>query len=236
MNKKIEDQSRIKLPNHTHPSDYVIDAQPRTYDPEFISQISSKMQVPHRIGVGSDFDPEENGFVHQDLQAATHFVGMTVPDRIILAGDSHHIALKQDLSLDFPGASQTSTDSSSHVELITPPRTLTLEERFPVVEETDDQKLIAAHGIGPALGHRASNGHIGGFTVPYDPGVNLHDPVLLNEEDEGTLLRTQVAKLTRRIQVIEQDNQKRANRELILYPVILGYFLWKILGWMTRDR
>lgn len=44
----------------------------------------------HRIGVGSDFDLEENGFVHQDLQAATHFVGMTVPDRIILAGISSY--------------------------------------------------------------------------------------------------------------------------------------------------
>lgn len=76
------------------------------------------------------------------------------------SGDSHHIALKQDLSLDFPGASQASTDSSSHVELITPPRTLTLEERFPVVEETDDQKLIAVQGVGRALGHRASNGHM----------------------------------------------------------------------------
>lgn len=28
--------------------------------------------------------------------------------------------------------------------------------------------------------------------VPYDPGVNLHEPVLLNEENEATLLRTQV--------------------------------------------
>jgi hypothetical protein len=43
----LQEPGRIKLPDHSQPSDYR-DVQPKTYDPEFISQISSKMQVPDR--------------------------------------------------------------------------------------------------------------------------------------------------------------------------------------------
>ncbi|BFZ11073.1 hypothetical protein BsWGS_14113 [Bradybaena similaris] len=214
MSENKEGPGNIRLPDHTQPSDYR-DVHPKTYDPEFISQISSRMQVPDRISVGgSDYDGKQNGFVHPDLPANAQFVGMTVPDRIILAA---------------------SESLSSYVGLITPPRTLTLEERFPVVEETDDHKMMAARGNMAGRETKISNGHING-PVPYDPGVNLHDSVLLNEENETTLLRTQMAKLTRRVQVIEDDNQKRATRELVMYPLILGYFMWKILSWFTRDR
>ncbi|XP_059176165.1 mitochondrial fission factor homolog B-like isoform X1 [Physella acuta] len=271
-------EEKIKLPDHTQPSDYS-DVHPKTYDPEFISQISSKMQVPDRISVGSHYDTRENGYVNSEISA--NFAAMSVPDRIILGAevefngnseedgdeasvkdhpwdrdpyqqcsvmhvpytlvvgghdsttrDNHHIALKQDLDLDLP--SNAHLHDMSYVGLITPPRTLTLEERFPVVEETDDQKMMAGN-TGASKVKLGANGHIAG-PVPYDPGVNLNDSVLLNEENEATLLRTQVAKLTRRVQVIEQDNQRRAGRELVMYPIILGYFLWKFLGWLTRDR
>ncbi|BFZ11074.1 hypothetical protein BsWGS_14114 [Bradybaena similaris] len=284
MSENKEGPGNIRLPDHTQPSDYR-DVHPKTYDPEFISQISSRMQVPDRISVGgSDYDGKQNGFVHPDLPANAQFVGMTVPDRIILAvdgkfnktgktwtkyavgrnpcddcypqypdmnvpyrltldrgspeteGDNLHIALKQDFIMDHSVNSSAASESlSSYVGLITPPRTLTLEERFPVVEETDDHKMMAARGNMAGRETKISNGHING-PVPYDPGVNLHDSVLLNEENETTLLRTQMAKLTRRVQVIEDDNQKRATRELVMYPLILGYFMWKILSWFTRDR
>jgi hypothetical protein len=229
-----EETGRIKLPDHSQPSDYM-DVQPRTYDPEFISQISSKMQVPDRIALGgSEYNRRQNGFVHHDLASATQFVGMTVPDRIVLAGENNHIALRQDLILDLPGSSSAS-ESLSYVGLLTPPRNLTLEERFPVVEDTDDHKMLAANGDMAGRDYTNSNGHAVG-PLPYDPGVNLHDSVLLNEENEVTLVRTQVAKLSRRVHVIEEDNQKRATRELVMYPLILGYFMWKILSWIIRDR
>ncbi|CAG5126767.1 unnamed protein product [Candidula unifasciata] len=231
-----QEEGHIKLPDHTQPSDY-LDIHSKTYDPEFISQISSRMQVPDRIAVGgSEYSGKQNGFIHQEFPANAQFVGMTVPDRIILAGDNLHIALKQDLILDLPGNSPAASESlSSYIGMITPPRTLTLEERFPVVEETDDHKMMAARGNMAVRDAKINNSHLNG-PVPYDPGVNLHDSVLLNEENETTLLRTQVAKLTRRVQVIEEDNQKRATRELVMYPLILGYFMWKILSWLTRDR
>ncbi|KAH9492541.1 hypothetical protein Btru_025766 [Bulinus truncatus] len=220
----------IKLPDHTQPSDYS-DVQPKTYDPEFISQISSKMQVPDRISVGSEYDTRD--IKPSDFADVSSFVRMTVPDRIVLAGDNQHIGLRQDLDLDLPADGHKISDMS-YVGLITPPRILTLEERFPIVEVTDEKKLIEAQ-VGSTKQSIIANGHVVG-PVPYDPGVSLNESVLLNEENEATLLRTQVAKLTRRVQVIEQDNQRRASRELVMYPLILGYFLWKLLGWFTRDR
>lgn len=72
--------------------------------------------------------------------------------------------------------------------------------------------------------------------MSYIPGKSPHDSVLYNEEDEGTSLKTQIGKLTRRIAVIEEDNQRRAQRELILYPAIMSYILWKILSWFFRSR
>lgn len=63
------------------PSDFT-DVQPRTYDPDFISDISNKMQVPERIAMG-DRDLSENGYMLDDHSVTRP---MNVPDRIILTG------------------------------------------------------------------------------------------------------------------------------------------------------
>lgn len=232
-----EENGHIHLPDHTRPSDYS-DVQPSTYDPDYISQISSKMQVPHRISVGPSMDRQMNG--HGEMDARTHFVGMSVPDKIVVAGDNQHIGMRQDLALDLSPNAAPSPEGLSYVGLITPPRVLTLDETFPSVEEHQEdsktQQQSTEMGEGIVATHGAVNGGLVGLPVPYDPGVSLQDSLLLNEEDEATLLRTQVAKLTRRVQVMEQESQRRAQREMVLYPVLLGYFLWKILGFFARDR
>lgn len=228
----------MRLPDHNLPSDYS-DVQPSSYDPEYISDISSKMQVPHRLGVGAESDYSNGGFgmngAPQNLQY--QYTGMSVPDKIIVAGGNQHIGgQRQELYMDTPSA-QMSTESLSYVGLMTPPHTLTLEERFPHIEDIDEAKQYDKSANSAMVVRQASvgNGEIAG-PVPYAPGVNHHDPLLLNEENEASLLRTQVSKLTRRVQVIEQDNGKRAQRELVLYPVIIGYFFWKVLGWLTKDQ
>ncbi|RUS87474.1 hypothetical protein EGW08_004728 [Elysia chlorotica] len=231
-------RGRIHLPDHTQPSDYS-DVQPSSYDPDYISQISSKMQVPHRISVGPSGMRQMNG--HGEYDAKTQFVGMSVPDKIVVAGDDQHIGMRQDLALDFSPNAAAAPEGLSYVGLITPPRVLTLDEAFPQVEENQDVGRTQQHkpmeyGKESVANQRAVNGGLVGLPVPYDPGVSLHDSLLLNEEDEATLLRTQVAKLTRRVQVMEQDGQRRAQREMVLYPFLLGYFLWKVLGFFARDR
>ncbi|XP_041361059.1 uncharacterized protein LOC121377217 isoform X2 [Gigantopelta aegis] len=202
----------------TMPADYS-NAQSNSYDPDFISDIGHRMQIPDRISMDGNTDLRggQNRF-------PSH---MFVPDRILVAGDEKHIGLKSGLqTLDFSNVGPSS-DSMSYVGLITPPRTLTLEERFPIVEETEMQSL---NKIPPKL---ESNGLA---PMPYTPGISPNDMVLLNEEDETTLLRTQVAKIARRLTVMEQDNQRRANRELFLYPAVFGYFMMKVLWWFFKSR
>ncbi|KAK3790196.1 hypothetical protein RRG08_007801 [Elysia crispata] len=231
------DNGRIRLPDHTQPSDYS-DVQPSSYDPDYISQISSKMQVPHRISMGPGSEMHMNG--HGELQAKTQFVGMSVPDKIVVAGDDQHIGMRQDLALDLSPNAAPAPEGLSYVGLITPPRVLTLEENFPLVEEhiedSRTQHKSMEDGKEYKTSHGAVNGGLAGIPVPYDPGVSLNDSLLLNEEDEATLLRTQVAKLTRRVQVMEQDSQRRAQREMVLYPFLLGYFMWKFLGLFARNQ
>lgn len=70
----------------------------------------------------------------------------------------------------------------------------------------------------------------------YTPGTSPSDTLLLNEEDEATLLRTHLAKLTRRVVMLEQENQKRAQRDFIIYPTLIGYMLWKVLTWFFRSN
>ena len=228
---------RSELPEHSLPSDYS-DVQPHSYDPDYISQISSKMQVPHRIGIGSDHNYNTNSNYNSAPPGGPHqYASMSIPDKIIVAGENQHIGSRHDFRLG-PEAPSThvSSESMAYVGLMTPPRTLTLEERFPYVEDTEEKVNRGMSDSAVNSARKPSlNGQLGG-PLPYEPGVSLHDPVLLNEEDEATLLRTQMAKLTRRVQVIEEESQKRAHRELVMYPLILGYFLWKILGWFTRDR
>ncbi|XP_071099996.1 mitochondrial fission factor-like [Haliotis cracherodii] len=205
---------------HSLPSDYS-DVQSNSYDPDFISEISNKMQVPDRIALGGAY----NGHVGPTGNPASEH--MMVPDRIVLAGGDTHIGMKEALR---PLAFDRVPDSESlsYVGLITPPRTLTLEERFPTVEDVETRRantvMVAkpeANGMGP---------------VPYTPGVSPYESLLLNEEDEATLLRTQVSKLTRRLTVMEQDNQRRSQRELFLYPAVFGYLLFRVFFWFMRNR
>lgn len=54
--------------------------------------------------------------------------------------------------------------------------------------------------------------------VPFLPGDSINDSLLMNDLDENTQLRNAVAKLTRRVQDLE-DNDK--TRSYILYPTVL---------------
>ena len=68
------------------PSDYV-DVQDQSYDPNYISDISKRMQVPDRICVDDGSGAAEiNGYKYNDSSSGRQFSAMNVPDRIIVAG------------------------------------------------------------------------------------------------------------------------------------------------------
>ncbi|ESO83166.1 hypothetical protein LOTGIDRAFT_236766 [Lottia gigantea] len=212
-------QHRVSLP-----SDYS-DVQSKSYDPQYISDISNKMQIPDRISVG-----DSNGLPYLNKHQA-RLSDMHVPDRIIVAGDEQHIGLKEGLrNLDLNPAANS--ESLQYVGLMTPPRTLTLEERFPFVEDEEvkhNQKVMQKNDM--------NNSHLySSIPVPFTPGYSPNDSILLNEEDEAVVLRTHVAKLTRRMAVLEKDNQRRATRELLLYPVVMGYFALRLIFWILKTK
>ncbi|XP_050389111.1 transport and Golgi organization protein 11 [Patella vulgata] len=221
----VNDTEETKSHVKSLPSDYS-DVQSRSYDPEYISDISNKMQVPDRISMGEPNDlpyiPKQNGRMSD----------MHVPDRIILAGEDKHIGLKEGLR-ELELNKVPSADTYAYVGLLTPPRTLTLEERFPVVEDN-----VEKHNQLQIQKNDSNNSHFYNSTapLPYTPGYSPNDSILVNEEDEATVLRTHVAKLSRRIAVMEQDNQRRSQREVFLYPMVMGYFVLRFFFWFFKSK
>ncbi|KAL5013119.1 hypothetical protein ScPMuIL_007389 [Solemya velum] len=202
-------------------SDYS-DVQPKYYNADYIADIGKQMRIPDRLHA-------VDGMVAGDRQfERSGLTNMFVPDRIMVAGGGEHFGVKgemQSLQLqDMP------PPDPAYVGLLTPPRVLTLEESFPEVEAFESSIDQSA-----AQNRSIPNG-MAGTTVPYMPGISTHDSLLMNEEDEATLLRTQVAKISRRLLVIEQENQRRSQRELILYPLVISYVLMKMFSWLFRSK
>lgn len=199
------------------PSDFS-DVQPRSYDPQFISQISSKMQVPDRIkAVDGMVESKPSG-----LPAPMAAVSMQVPDRISL--NDHNDRRDKLDRFDFTNR------QNDYVGLMTPPRTLTMEEAFGSHAVEDETEVFRERSV-----YRLPNGDTHA-PVPYTPGASMSDSLLHNEDDDATQLRTQVAKLSRRLTTLEQENQKRSTRELILYPIVMAYLFSKIFAYFFRWR
>ncbi|XP_062568922.1 mitochondrial fission factor homolog A-like [Saccostrea cucullata] len=182
------------------PSDYS-DVQPESYDPEFISHISSKMQVPYNL-VGVEGVRADN---------------MKVPDRIMVAGEGKHLGGRQGFQqLDFDKA----TPYVNYVGLQTPPRTLTMEEalNFPLLEDRQEEEREQNMSQNHPRTY-VPNGELSSRQPqPFIPGDSINESLLMNDLDENTQLRNAVAKLTRRVKDLE-DNDK--TRSYILYPTVM---------------
>lgn len=214
-----------RTPTHLNslPSDFS-DVQPKSYDPEFISQISSKMQVPDRIeAYNGDYETRQynNNMSHFTAEMAA--VKMQVPESISLHENTPVRGRLEKLEFN--------PREINYVGLLTPPRTLTMEEAFAnqaVDEEEEQTKNRHTYSNLP-------NGDTHAM-APYTPGASLSDSILHNDEDDATQLRTQVAKLSRRMATMEAENQRRATRELVLYPLVFGYMFFKMFSWLFRPK
>ncbi|XP_021355934.1 uncharacterized protein LOC110452007 isoform X3 [Mizuhopecten yessoensis] len=207
------------------PSDYS-DVQPSNYDAEFISEISNKMQVPHNLGPNDEVcDPF--GYQPPANDVGAHH--MIVPDRIFLAGEGQHIGAKENLRL-FDPSELPPPQTVPYVGMMTPPRTLTLEEQgFPGMDIKDEAPKQESSSRDKAQQSHNYNGSAVQLE-PYTPGISMNESLLLNEEDETTLLKTHVAKLTRKVTLLEEDNIRRSNYEKVLFPFVFGWSIWKVVS------
>lgn len=201
------------------PSDFS-DVQSKTYDPQYISQISSRMQIPDRLNA-VEGAPDSRQYNYPIQMAA---VSMQVPDTISLhANTPSREKLER---FDFGGRGDM-----NYVGLITPPRTLTMEEAFPENSMTDDAEETFQRPSHTSLPNGDSRS-----PAMFTPGASLSDSLLITEEDDATQIRTQVAKLSRRLASLEQENQRRSTREVILHLPVIIYLCAKIYSWLFRSK
>ncbi|XP_048727040.1 uncharacterized protein LOC125645529 [Ostrea edulis] len=209
----MEDEESPRPRVQSLPSDYS-DVQPESYDSEFISQISSKMQVPYNLGGEEWVRSDNRGVSEPDLSS---FTNMMVPDKIMVAGEGKHLGGRQGFQeLEF----DKTRSYNQYVGLQTPPRTLTMEEtlNFPMLEEKIEEKREQNMSQNQSRRY-VPNGELSSRQpLPFIPGDSINESLLMNDLDENTRLRNAVAKLTRRVQDLE-DNDK--TRSYILYPTVV---------------
>lgn len=185
------------------------------YDPDFTAEISAKMHVPDKICVVEGL---QNTVPVAPPREEVRTM-MNVPERIIVAGDNKHIAVRDFVpELKFEKAFPTSI---SNYVLEAPPTVLTVDEYpYPSVEF---KKSI------PKDVKKRS-------TVEQSPAaLDLNESaVSVAADDEISMMRKQLRHLSRRVLSLEQESQQRQQREIILYTVGVTYFVLKGLIWLHK--
>ncbi|XP_014664370.1 PREDICTED: transport and Golgi organization protein 11-like [Priapulus caudatus] len=182
------------------------------YDQNFTADISDRMQVPHRISLGGGSEPNNRRYYNDD--AVKMSANMSVPDRIIVTGQEQHLGMKEaprDLNLEM-------LPEVDNIALTTPPRVLNINDyNFPIMDESkkEDDKPKPAN-------------------VPSHNNSFVTSDAL-SPADEVALLRRQMAKLSRRVTNLEQGNQARQQRDLMVYTMALGFLVLKALGWLRKN-
>lgn len=200
------------------------DYQPSQYDPQFTADISMLMHVPDRIEVAGNDDTDSLRplALLPDHSALTN---MVVPEKIVILGHNESAGVRDEpnLHLDFvsvPG-------DSSYVNLATPPRVLTLDERsFPTVDDLETYQVATTNRQAPTTPDfqlKTTNGH----HLFGEPRVSAHDIVAVQRH---------LAILSEHVKRLEAENSRRWQRELVLYPLLLGYVMLKVARWLVLTK
>lgn len=212
------------------PSDYS-DIQPKYYDPDYISQISNQMQVPDSIPVmngNAEFNTRRSAGWGNREEEEMRRHDMNVPERILLAGGGAHIGAKPEIrGLNFDDNIPRGNFQEA-VGLQTPPRVLTLDEQFPSLERDESVEREENAQI-----THMPNGQVA-VREQLTP-VSMSDSMLMSEE-ESTLLRNQLLKISRRLTKLEKQQEVQSSREKLLYTAAFGYLVLKFCYWFFRSK
>ncbi len=63
-------------------------------------------------------------------------------------------------------------------------------------------------------------------------GLLLHD----DDVDDITLLRRHVVRLSRHVASLEDEEARRKQREIVLYPLVIGYLFLQLAKWFMRTN
>uniref|UniRef100_T1JB48 Mitochondrial fission factor n=1 Tax=Strigamia maritima TaxID=126957 RepID=T1JB48_STRMM len=201
------------------------------YDSNYTVDISKRMRVPHRIRVVDDDDQLSRNTDAEKLE-------MFVPGRILVAGQDQHIGMKsppRELHLE-----KSLLPTAASVRVQTPPRVLTLEDHpFPTVEDDSEQDftVTSQETIPPETQSSRNTSTVGNEQSTSYPSSPANPVILENTgcpSEELIILRRHVAKLSRRILVLENDSQQRQQKEIVIYTLGVAYFVFKTLLWFHR--
>ena len=57
-----------------------------------------------------------------------------------------------------------------------------------------------------------------------------------SDVDDSVVIRRQLIRLTRRLMHLEEENNRRSLREMVLYPVVVGYVLFQVAKWFLQNN
>ncbi|XP_077867203.1 mitochondrial fission factor-like [Saccoglossus kowalevskii] len=212
-----------------------------SYSTKFSEDINSQMQIPDKISMTGDEGGDVDFFTHTSTSAS----GMQVPDRIMIGGNvfkccNESVSCTID-PLDPPLPGQTP------VGLTTPPRVITLEDHpFPTVNgEVDDviseEQEIKRKPLRVSVNndHKRPSSQLADNYIADDQqylSMDAEDDEIIEEpvgEDLQTL-RYQVAKLSRRVLILETDNSQRVQKDYLMYSLMLAYTVYKSLKFIYK--
>ncbi|UYV77620.1 hypothetical protein LAZ67_15001754 [Cordylochernes scorpioides] len=227
------------------------------YDPEFAAEISTRMQVPDRISVysndneGSEKSVGSNRGVNlPSPPPEREKLVMNVPSRIVISGDNQTLE-EPDEPLELKLDNMVIQLPQDSVTMEPPPQSISLSQhKFPTIEDQPAApQQLPNNGYIPIIDKRPSNGNM----LLFKQGVSYKVPafidhnilVLLNLvpqpivnltiEDEVTLLKAQLHKMSSRVNSLEVDSQYRQQKEVVIYALGFFYFVFKGLFWLHRN-
>ncbi|XP_070535000.1 mitochondrial fission factor-like isoform X2 [Ptychodera flava] len=215
-----------------------------SYSAEYSKDINMKMRVPDKISVSGDEGGDVNGV---NEQHAVQAADMLVPDRILVGGSGTHVGVKDSsprvLNLDIM---DPPLPGDAPVGLTTPPRVIKLEEHgFPSIE-TNPPNSSRSHSSANRSVANDSNVQSNDISLLSGPNTGDEDLQLLSigtDEDEiieepvaNNLpeLRYQVAKLSRRVLILEAEQAQRSQKEFIFVSLTLSYMAFKAVRFIYR--
>uniref|UniRef100_A0A1I8GFT6 Mitochondrial fission factor n=1 Tax=Macrostomum lignano TaxID=282301 RepID=A0A1I8GFT6_9PLAT len=189
---------------------------------KFSEDVSRDMRIPERIGAQGALDSSSKGFGVDSDYPGSGFsrivVDMSIPDRILATGEAGDAS---DPSYD-PLDPSIQVRPGDLISVESPPDTITLDRvRYPDIQPEQSERPRRKRNPG---GSDAS-----------DPGA-LVAASATGAAPVGGNLNMALLRLQKRLEALESENEQRRRRELVLYPAIGLYFLFKIMGWLMRPR
>lgn len=190
----------------------------KEYDPQFTADISKKMQLPERLmAVNGYYDDSSPSF--PSLRGTHQF---NLPLSQAPYDEPHYVLATPPNSItNFAGTTLADEDNSD-------PET----ERNLIQRSFRENKSSLSNAGKDAAKDEEDEDEYDESSIPMTPGTML----LLHNGDSFAALQRQIGKLNHRVVKLQEENKRRKNRELVFYPLIIGYLIFQLGRFVFKPR